>query len=190
MVSLRLPLYGLAAALLLVAAAAARSNWIIDPKKTKISFAVDAKGWPKTSGVFHDFEGNISVDFEKPRQSRVMFKVRTGSVDVGSDLLANLIRSSAFFNADTYRESTFVSTLVEKTSAKTVRVTGNLTLLGVTHPETFDVIVDTAFAEKGRLGYKATGSFERSKYGMVTGIPLISNVVELEITTEQYEQRN
>jgi polyisoprenoid-binding protein YceI len=141
-------------------------------------------------GVFRDFEGNISVDFERPKQSRVTFKVRTGSVDVGSDILASLIRSSAFFNADTYSEAIFVSTGIEKTSAKTVRVTGNMTLLGVTHSESFDVLVDTGLADKGRLGYKATGSFERSKYGMVTGIPVIADVVDLEITTEQYEQKN
>lgn len=171
-------------------AASGRSNWVIDPKKTRISFAVDATGWPKTKGVFHDFEGNISVDFDKPKQSRVIFKVRTGSVDVGSDLLASLIRSSAFFNSEQHSDAVFVSTGIEKTSAKTVRVTGNMTLLGVTHSESFDVFVDMGLADKGRLGYKATGSFERSKYGMVTGIPVIADVVDLEITTEQYEQAN
>ena len=177
-------------AVLTLSAAAGRSNWMIDPKKTRISFSVDATGWPKTVGVFRDFEGNITVDFEKPKQSRVAFKVRTGSVDVGSDILASLIRSSAFFNADTYSEAIFVSTGIEKTSAKTVRVTGNMTLLGVTHSESFDVLVDTGLADKGRLGYKATGSFARSKDGMVTGVPIIADVVDLEITTEQYEQKN
>ena len=177
-------------AVLTLSAAAGRSNWIIDPKKTRISFAVDATGWPKTTGVFQDFDGNISVDFEKPKQSRVTFKVRTASVDVGSDLLASLIRSSAFFNTDKHPEATFVSTGIEKTSAKTVRVTGNMTFLGITHPETFDVLVEAGLADKGRLGYKATGSFTRSKYGMTTGIPVINDAVELEITTEQYEQRN
>lgn len=171
-------------------AAAGRSNWMIDPTKTRISFSVDAAGWPRTVGTFDDHEGNIIVDFEKPKQSRVFFKVRTGSVNVGSDLLASLIRSAAFFNTDAFPEATFVSTGIEKTSAKTVRVMGNMTLLGVTHSENFDVLVDAGLADKGRLGYKATGSFERSKYGMVTGIPLIADIVDLEITTEQYEQRN
>ena len=189
MLKLRLSIYCMVSVLTL-SVAAGRSNWIIDPKKTKISFAVDATGWPKTTGVFQDFDGNISVDFEKPKQSRVTFKVRTASVDVGSDLLASLIRSSAFFNTDKHPEATFVSTGIEKTSAKTVRVTGNMTLLGITHPETFDVLVEAGLADKGRLGYKATGSFTRSKYGMTTGIPVINDAVELEITTEQYEQRN
>jgi len=177
-------------AVLTLSAAAGRSNWIIDPKKTRISFAVDATGWPKTVGVFQDFDGSISVDFEKPKLSRVTFKVRTGSVDVGSDLLASLIRSMAFFNTEKHPEATFISTGIEKTSAKTVRVTGNMTLLGITHQENFDVLVETGLAEKGRLGYKATGSFNRAKYGMTTGIPVINDAVELEITTEQYEQGN
>ncbi len=189
MLKRHLPIYGLVAVLTL-SAAAGRSNWTIDPKKTRISFAVDATGWPKTVGVFHDFDGNISVDFEKPKQSRVTFKVRTGSVDVGSDMLASLIKGSAFFNTDKHPEATFVSTGIEKTSAKTVRVTGNMTLLGVTHSESFDVLVETGLADKGRLGYKATGAFDRSKYGMTTGIPVIADVVALEITTEQYEQKN
>ena len=189
MLKLRLPLYCVVAVLTL-GAAAGRSNWIIDPKKTRISFAVDATGWPKTVGVFQDFDGNISVDFEKPKLSRVTFKVRTGSVDVGSDLLASLIRSSAFFNTEKYPEAMFISTGIEKTSAKTVRVTGNMTLLGITHQENFDVLVETGLAEKGRLGYKATGSFNRANYGMTAGIPVINDAVELEITTEQYEQGN
>ncbi len=185
----RLLLCSVAAAVTL-SAATGRSNWVIDPKKTKISFAVDATGWPKTVGVFHEFDGKIIVDFDKPRQSRVTFTVRTGSVDVGSDLLAALIRSSAFFNSDKFPEATFASTAIEKTSAKTVRVTGNMTVLGVTHPETFDVLVEAGLAEKGRLGYKAIGTFNRSKYGMTTGIPVIDDAVGIEITTEQYEQPN
>ena len=189
MLKLRLPLYCVVAVLTL-GAAAGRSNWVIDPKKTRISFAVDATGWPKTVGVFKDFDGNISVDFEKPKLSHVTFKVRTGSVDVGSDILASLIRSSAFFNTEKHPEAMFISTGIEKTSAKTVRVTGNMTLLGITHQENFDVLVETGLAEKGRLGYKATGSFNRAKYGMTTGIPVINDAVELEITTEQYEQGN
>jgi len=52
------------AAALTLSAATGRSNWVIDPKKTKISFAVDATGWPKTVGVFHEFDGKIIVDFD------------------------------------------------------------------------------------------------------------------------------
>jgi polyisoprenoid-binding protein YceI len=189
MVKLRLSICFIATILTLTLAFG-RSNWIVDPRKTRISFTIESTGWPKTAGVFQDFDGNISVDFERPKQSRVTFKVRTGSVDVGSDLLGSLIKGPSFFNADKYPEATFVSTGIEKTSAKTVRVTGNMTLLGITHPEQFDVLVDAGLAEKGRLGYKATGAFIRSKYGMNTGIPLINDIVELEITTEQYEQRN
>lgn len=189
MFKLWLPIYGIMA-VLTVSAAAGPSNWMIDPTKTRISFAIDAVGWPKTVGIFHDFDGRISVDFDKPQQSRVTFKVRTGSVDVNSDVLASLIRSSAFFNTVKYPEATFVSTGIEKTSSKTVRVTGNLTFLGITNSETFDVLVDARLAEKGRLGYKAMGSFDRSKYGMITGIPVVADAVQLEITTEQYEKGN
>jgi len=123
----------------------------------------------------HAFDGKINVEFDKSRHSRVTFTVRTGSVAVGSDLLAALIRSSAFFNSAKFPDATFSSTETEKPSAKTVRVTGNMTVLGGTHPETFEVLVEAGLAEKGPLGYKALGAFKRSKYGMTSGIQVIDD---------------
>ena len=70
--------------------------WRIDPAKTTIAFAIDAVGFPRTEGRFDRFEGRISVDFEHPDRSSVIFHVQAQSVDVGSASFSDYLRSTAF----------------------------------------------------------------------------------------------
>src|ERR1700678_2607871 len=66
------------------ALAAAPANWRINPARTHIAFAIDAIGYPRTHGQFHQFSGRISVDFDHPERSSVTFHVKSKSVDVGA----------------------------------------------------------------------------------------------------------
>ena len=169
--------------------AAAAANWRIDPARTHIAFAIDAVGYPRTHGQFRQFVGRISVDFDHPDKSVVSFHVQSQSVDVGSPSFDDYMRSTAFLDAAHYPSIDFVSKSVEKVGDHTVRVTGDLTLLGVTKPLSVDVEVErqAGGGGGGRLEFLARTSIDRLAFGMNSGFPLVSREVELVISSEAIE---
>ncbi len=166
---------------------AASSKWRIDPARTEIAFAIDAVGFPRTEGRFDAFDGRIAIDFDRPEKSSVAFHVQSGSVDVGSASFGDYLRSPAFLDAKSHPSIDFVSTSVEKVSDRAVRVSGDLTLLGVTKPLTVNVAVDEAAGAKGRLGFLARTRIDRLDFGMNSGFPLVSRDVDLTIRSEAAE---
>src|SRR5580704_10283187 len=125
-----------------VVAAQARSSWKIDPSQTHVLFWVDAIGWPS----FKSFDGRIDIDFDRPSRSRADFRVAARSVDVNSATMDDYLRSEVFLNVARFPGMGFVSTSVEKRDEHLARVTGDLTMLGVTRPISLDVEVDRKLA--------------------------------------------
>jgi polyisoprenoid-binding protein YceI len=167
------------------AAAQARSSWQIDPSQTHVRFWVDAIGWPRTTGEFKSFKGRIDIDFDRPSRSRVDFRVAAKSVDVDSANMDDYLRSEVFFNVARFPDMRFVSTSVEKRGEHLARVTGDLTMLGVTRPISLDVEVARKLAGTNqRVGFKATGVINRLDFGMNSDYPLISDAIHLTVTTE------
>ena len=166
------------------APAFAGDHWRIDPMRTQIAFAIDAVGYPRTEGRFHRFDGRISVDFERPERSAVAFHVLSASVDVGSPSFSDYVRSAAFLDADHHPSIDFVSTSVERIDERTVRVAGDLTLLGVTKPIRVDVAVGHEGGGSKRLVFLAKTNIDRLEFGMNSGFPLVSREVELTISSE------
>ena len=165
--------------------ATAVDQWALDPARTRISFSVDAFGFPRTEGEFHNFDGRIAVDLEHPALSRVMFHVQAQSIDAGSTLLSDYLRSAAFFDTGRFAEIAFVSTKVDKIDEQTVRVAGDLTMLGVTRPVTVNVEVRRQGARRMRNSTsKPTRPSIGSKFGMSAGYPLISRDVDLIVASE------
>jgi polyisoprenoid-binding protein YceI len=165
--------------------AIASSNYRIDPARTHIAFAIDSVGYPRTRGQFHQFAGRISVDFDHPDRSSVTFHVQSQSVDVGSPSFDDYLRSAAFLDAAHFPSIDFASNSVEKLNDHTVRVTGDLTLLGVTRPLSVEVAVQREGSGVGqRLEFLAKTSIDRLAFGMNSGFPLVAREVELVISSE------
>jgi len=170
------------------APAVAAANWRIDPARTHIAFAIDAVGYPRTHGQFRQFAGRISVDFEHPERSSVSFQVQSQSMDVGSASFDDYLRSDAFLNSTRFPSIDFVSSSVAKVDDHTVRVNGELTLLGVTHPLSVDVAVQREGAgATGRLAFLAKTNIDRLEFGMNSGFPLVSRDVQLVISSAAVE---
>jgi polyisoprenoid-binding protein YceI len=164
--------------------AAASANWRIDPARTHVDFAIDAVGYPRTRGQFRQFTGRISVDFNHPDRSSVTFHVQSQSVDVGSTSFDDYMRSVAFLDSAHYPSIDFVSNSVEKVDDHTVRVTGALTLLGVTQPLSVDVAVERETSGGERLDFLAKTSIDRLAFGMNSGFPMVAREVQLVISSE------
>ncbi len=181
---------GFALAALAVSSTPSRSasHWAIDPARTHIAFFVDAIAYPRTHGEFHEFDGTIAVDLEHPARSRVSFHVRAQSVEVGSASFDDYIRSAVLLDAPHFPTIDFVSTSVEKLDDHRVRVTGDLTLLGVTRPVGVDVEIERRTeGSHMRLGFVAKATIDRLAFGMNSGYPVISRNVDLVISSEASE---
>lgn len=153
----------------------------VDPAKTEIAFEIGAKGYPLTHGVFRRFTSSLAIDVERPQRSSVRFEVASDSLDTRSPALDAYVRGPVFLDAASYPTIRFVSTSVEKLGDHTVRVTGDLTLLGVTRPETFVVEVDPGAGSSFSL--RAAGDVRRSAFGMKSALPLVSDDVRILVST-------
>ena len=98
------------------------------------------------------------------------------------------LEPAAFLDSAQHPSIDFVSTSVEKISDHAVRVSGALTLLGVTKPISVDVTVLRAAAGgRQRLEFRAETRIDRLEFGMNSGFPLISRDVDLKIMSEAEE---
>jgi polyisoprenoid-binding protein YceI len=156
----------------------------IDEAQTSIGFTINSVGFSTTYGRFAHYRGRLLIDFDHPAQSYTTFTVDAASVDVGSPSFNDFVKSTAMLNVERFPTISFASTLVEKVDAHTARVTGNLTLLGVTKPIALTVDVATDRASKGRaVAFVAKGRIQRSDFGMIFGIPLIDDALEIAVKT-------
>ena len=159
-------------------------SWRIDEARTSIAFRLDAVGFPQTRGHFTRYSGRILIDFEHPAKSFTTFTVQAASVDVGSPSFNDFVKGSMLLDVAKFPTLSFSSTSVEKVDSHTARITGNLTMLGVTRPVTLTVNVDAGGPARGRIvSFVATGTIKRSDYGMIFGIPLIDDALEITVKT-------
>jgi polyisoprenoid-binding protein YceI len=169
---------------LIVQSAVSAQSWRIDAERTAIGFKIDAVGFPTTRGRFTRFSGRILLDFDHPAKSLASFTVESDSVELGSKTFNDFVKSAALLDAARFPTLSFTSTQVEKLDPRTARVTGNLTLLGVTKPVMLTVNVETEPSGKRRVvAFSATGTLKRSDYGMIFGIPLIDDALEITVKT-------
>ena len=165
-------------------AATSAQNWRIDETSTSIGFKIDAVGFPTTRGRFTHYTGDISLDFDRPAKSFTRFTVDSTSVDVGSDSYTSFVKSVALLNVAQYPTMSFTSTEVAKLDARTARVTGDLTMMGVTRPVTLTVNVQTDKPARGHaVAFVATGTIKRSDFGMIFGIPMVDDTLEITVKT-------
>lgn len=149
------------------APAAAPATWVIDKAHTDVSFRIRHLV-SRVRGQFRDFEGTITADPANLAGGSVQVTVRTASVFTDNERRDTHLRSAEFFDVEKFPEMTFKSTRVE-TSGSKLKITGDLTIKGVTKP----VVLDGEFTgimgpdgPKQRVGFSATGTVNRLDYGV------------------------
>lgn len=108
----------------------------LDGKNSSLKF-VGAKITDKHEGSFPELEGAIRLVEQDPTKSTVQVKIKMESLVIEPAKLAGHLRSPDFFDTEKFPEAVFESTNVEATGKDEFRVTGNLTLHGVTKAITF-----------------------------------------------------
>ena len=173
-------------------AAAAPEHYDFDKRHTSILFFINHLGFSYVQGEFLDYDGELVFDPDDVANSRLRVAIKTASVDTDVDKLDDHLRNQDFFHVDKFPAMTFVSTKVEKTGDNTGRVTGDLTILGVTRPVTMEVRLNKAgehpVYKKWAAGFSATATVKRSEFGMTYGVPMIGDDVRVVIETELHRR--
>jgi polyisoprenoid-binding protein YceI len=173
---------------LAAAAPAAATTFKIDAVHSSVLFKVKHFGVANVYGRFNEIAGTIEYDNAVPEKSSVQFEIRTDSVDTHAEGRDNHLKSADFFNAAQFPTIAFNSTKVEKTGETTFRVTGDLTLLGVTKPTTFEVELTGEGkhprSQKAMIGFESHGTIQRSNWGMEFMNGPLSDEVQLILSFE------
>jgi polyisoprenoid-binding protein YceI len=129
---------GLAAALSLPAAAAT-TNWQIDPQHSSAQFSVRHMAIATVRGAFSKVTGTIALDDKDITKSTVDVTIDATTVDTREPNRDNDLRSDKFFDVAHYPSMTFKSKKVEQVSPGKLKVTGDLTIRGTTKEVVLDV---------------------------------------------------
>lgn len=123
-------------------ATAGTSRWAIDPTHSAVEFAVKHMMFSTVKGRFADISGTIAVDAADLSRSSVQVTIGAASVDTHDEKRDGHLRSAEFFDVEQFPTLTFASTRVEAVGDDRYRVTGDLTIHGVTREVTFDTTLN------------------------------------------------
>lgn len=167
------------------AAFAAPVTYNIEPTHTSVTFTWNhGGGLSRMNGKFMNAVGTVVLDEAAPATSKVDVSFAIDGINTGVAALDNHLKTPDFFDAAQFPTATFKSTKVDVTGAKTAKVTGDLTLHGVTKPVTLDVTLNKITDDKKKAGFNAKGTIKRSEFGISRFVPAVSDEIDLEISSE------
>jgi polyisoprenoid-binding protein YceI len=161
-------------------------TWALDTWHTQLGFAVRHLGISTVRGLFKSYDGSVVVDGSG---AKIDVWAELTSVETGNPGRDQHLQGADFFDSANHPKLTFTSTAID-TAAGTI--TGDLTIKGVTKP----ITLNTTFNGTGTFpmdqsfhaGFVATGSFNRSDFGVSYGVPLVSDSVELTLDVQLVKQ--
>jgi polyisoprenoid-binding protein YceI len=160
---------GLAAALSLPAAAVT-STWQIDPAHSAAQFAVKHLAISTVRGAFTSVKGTVQFDDKDISKSSVDVAIDVNSVDTRQPDRDKDLRSDHFFDAEHFPTITFKSKRVEQVSPGKLKITGDLTIHGITKEVVLDVDGPTAPVKdpwgNQRMAISATTKINRQDFGV------------------------
>jgi polyisoprenoid-binding protein YceI len=170
------------------AALAAPEAYTLDPSHSQIVFSYNHLGFSTTTGMFSGFEGKIAFDQEDPAASSVEVSFPVATMLTGWKPREDHFMSADLFNSAENESVTFKSTGIEVTGEKTAKITGDLTMHGITQPVVLDAemtqIGEHPMMKKPWVGFKATTTVLRSDFGVGIAAPFVSDEVAISISIE------
>jgi polyisoprenoid-binding protein YceI len=177
------------AAIAFTASALAQAKiWKIDPNHTAAQFSVRHMGISTVRGAFTKVSGTATYDPADPAKASVDVTIDASSVDTRVEMRDNDLRSDHFFDVAKYPTLTFKSTHVEAAGSGKLKMTGDLTIHGVTKQVVLDVDGPSApmTDPKGNshMGASASTKINRKDFG-VNGAPsMVGDDITITIDAE------
>ncbi|MET9394913.1 YceI family protein [Streptomyces sp. NPDC006624] len=165
-------------------------EWVVDPAHSRIGFSVRHAMVTTVRGCFLEYESRLYFDAQDPRRSRADITLFTSSVDTGVEQRDAHLVGRDFLDAATYPRMRFASTAVEHVDADLFRMSGELTIKGVSRPVVLDMTyigyVTDPFGYD-RVGFDGTTTINRSDWGLTynsrlaEGGAMVSEKVRLQL---------
>jgi polyisoprenoid-binding protein YceI len=163
-------------------------DYVLDTAHTRIGFVARQAMVTKVRGRFDEFEGSTRLDGDDPTRSTARLTIQANSIQTRNQRRDDHLRS-AFLDSPSHPTITFTSTKVEQVDQTSFRVTGDLTIRGVTRPVTVDLELTGAENDpRGNLkvGFEGKTTINRKDWDVSWnaaaegGGALVSNKVTLE----------
>ncbi|MEU5334923.1 YceI family protein [Streptomyces asoensis] len=168
--------------------AALTGAYTIDPAHSTIGFVARHAMVTNVKGKFNEFTGALHLDGTDPSKSSASIDVTMDSIDTGSADRDGHLKTADFFKTDEFPQMTFRSTATQALGGDDYRITGDLTILGVTKPLTIDLEFNGAAKDpfgNERVGFEGKAEILRSDWGLTwnaaleTGGVLVSDKIKL-----------
>jgi polyisoprenoid-binding protein YceI len=171
-----------------VSVQAAPVTYKLDPGHTMVLFSWNHFGYSNPTADLGLGEGTVVFDEQHPANSSVEVTLPLARLDTHVPALDEHLKKPDFLDAGTYPVVTFKSTQVQPLGGNKFKVTGNLTVHGVTRPVVLDATLNKVgphpMSKAQSIGFDATASIKRSDFGVGAYVPSVSDEIAIRITTE------
>jgi len=163
--------------------------YILNKERSRISFSISHFYVSSTGGQFTTFDGKLNFEPQAPEHGSATIHISSGSINTGIDARDDHLRTADFFDAARFPVATFETTSLTQISSKTGKLTGTLSLHGVTRPVSLNVTLLTPDLNADRLQFAANTTLKRSNFGMTNYTGVIGDDVTLTIEAEFDKER-
>lgn len=168
----------------------AQTSWKADPNHSKITFSVTHLGISDVLGLFKEFD--VTINSSKADFSDAVFDltIQTASLNTEVEKRDAHLKSPDFFDAEKNPTMTFKSTSIKKAGNNKYKLSGNLTLNGITKPVTMDLwyrgTIENPMSKAPTAGFQLTGTIKRSdfNFGSKFQPPMLSDEVKIKADGE------
>lgn len=161
-------------------------TYSINPSNTTIQFKVRNMLIMNVTGAFEKFKGTLDINETDITKSKADVSIEAASINTGIDRRDNHLRSPSFFDVAKFPTITFVTTKVEA-GTDNLKVTGNLTIKGITKQVTLTIEDPNRLQYGLKRGAIATATVNRQDFGVSWGA-VIADTIFITVNTELVKQ--
>jgi polyisoprenoid-binding protein YceI len=191
--------FGLIAPVVVALSTPARAaTWEIDTGHSSVGFVVKHLVIARVRGNFKSYAGTVVFDDKDPTKSSVEVRIDPASIDTDNARRDEHLRSADFFDVGKFKELTFKSSKVEKLPDGRLKITGNLTMHGVTKPVVLEAEGPSPeLKDPGgnpHIAFSASTTLKRADFGLtwnqaIEGGSVVSEDVRIEIDVELFKKK-
>ena len=164
-------------------------TWQIDPNHTASQFSVKHLGISTVRGQFQKTTGTATFDPSDPTKTFIEASIDASTVDTRVQMRDNDLRSPHFLEVEKYPTITFKSTRAEAAGAGKLKITGDLTIHGVTKQVVMDVDassqpITNPMGKGMRMGANATTTINRNDFGITTMPGIVGDEIQIVLDVE------